>query len=56
MQKATLSRETFDIMMWQLAVGFCAVNFSVDAQHIATEEFVKVASRPSIANEVDQAW
>lgn len=55
-QKAGLSRETFDIMMWQLSVGFCAVNFNWDVQHIAQEEVAQVACRQSIAEELNQAF
>ena len=55
-QKASLSRETFDIMMWQIACGFCSVNFNWDVQHIAAEEVSQVMCRESIANEMSQAF
>ena len=43
-------------MMWQIAVGFCAANFDWDLQHIAVEEASQIASRQSIADELNQAF
>lgn len=54
-QEAGLSKHTFDIMMWQIAVGFCTANFNTDLQNLAVEQATQLASRQSIADEMNQA-
>lgn len=55
MQKASLSRDTFDIAIWQIAVGFCNVNFSVEVQTFALQEVGKILARDSVSNSLNGA-
>lgn len=49
-QQAFLSKETYDIAMWQVACGFCDGIYSKEVQEIIKEEVLKMVAADEISD------
>ena len=49
-QQAFLTKETYDIAMWQVACGFCDGIYSKEVQQILKEEVFKIVASDEISD------